>query len=277
MQQRSHPRRTRSLLLAGVLAGLGLLAAACGGGAPATASQPQPQPANGTALDRALPATVLSLPLVDQQGKVTSLASLHGKTVVLTDSLTSCQEVCPLTSTNFRVIDQAITKAGLGGQVQLLEVTVDPERDTPQRLAAYQQLFGASPTWSFLTGTPAQIATLWGALGVFYSKVPEGAGPPPTDWLTGKPLTYDVQHQDVVFVIDGQGHERWLITGTAFTGGVAPPAPLDRFLSDTGRTNLTTKADTAWTPADVESAVAWITGHPVGLSLIHISEPTRPY
>lgn len=245
---------------------LGLAAAALVvAGCSATAATPsQPQPANGTALDRALPAAVLSLPLVNQQGKVTTLASLHGKTVVLTDSLTLCQEVCPLTSTNFRLVDQAVAKAGLSGQVELLEVTVDPGRDTPERLAAYQKLYGASPNWNFLTGTAQQIATLWGTLGVAYSKVPEGAGPPPTDWLTGKPLTYDVQHQDVVFVIDGQGHERWLITGTAFTGGVAPPAPLDRFLSDTGRTNLTTKADIAWTPADVESAVAWITGHPVG-------------
>lgn len=262
MHRPPRPQRTRAAGLAAVLAGLGLLAAACSSAAPAAASQPQP--ANGTVLDRALPAAVLSLPLVDQQGKVTTLASLHGKTIVLTDSLTLCQEVCPLTSTNFRVIDEAVAKAGLADQVELLEVTVDPERDTPQRLAAYQKLFGAQPNWSFLTGTPAQIATLWQVLGVAYDKVPEGAGPPPTDWLTGKPLTYDVSHQDVVFVIDGQGHERWLITGTAFTNGVHPPSTLDQFLSDTGKANLATPADFSWRPQDVQAAVAWVTGHPVG-------------
>jgi protein SCO1/2 len=258
------PRRqqTRSAVLAAVLAGLGLLAAACSSAAPAAATQPQPT--SGTVLDRALPAAVLSLPLVDQRGKVTSLASLHGKTIVLTDSLTLCQEICPLTSTNFRVIDEAVAKAGLGNQVELLEVTVDPERDTPQRLAAYQKLYGAQPNWNFLTGTPAQIATLWQTLGVAYEKVPEGAGPPPTDWLTGKPLTYDVSHQDVVFVIDGQGHERWLITGTAFTNGVHPPSTLDTFLSDTGKANLATPADISWRAEDVQAAVAWLTGRPVG-------------
>jgi protein SCO1/2 len=258
------PRRqqTRSAVLAAVLAGLGLLAAACSSVAPAAATQPQPT--SGTVLDRALPAAVLSLPLVDQRGKVTSLASLHGKTIVLTDSLTLCQEICPLTSTNFRVIDEAVAKAGLGNQVELLEVTVDPERDTPQRLAAYQKLYGAQPNWNFLTGTPAQIATLWQTLGVAYEKVPEGSGPPPTDWLTGKPLTYDVSHQDVVFVIDGQGHERWLITGTAFTNGVHPPSTLDTFLSDTGKANLATPADISWRAEDVQAAVAWLTGRPVG-------------
>jgi protein SCO1/2 len=258
------PRRqqTRSAVLAAVLAGLGLLAAACSSTAPAAATQPQPT--SGTVLDRALPAAVLSLPLVDQRGKVTSLASLHGKTIVLTDSLTLCQEICPLTSTNFRVIDEAVAKAGLGNQVELLEVTVDPERDTPQRLAAYQKLYGAQPNWNFLTGTPAQIATLWQTLGVAYEKVPEGSGPPPTDWLTGKPLTYDVSHQDVVFVIDGQGHERWLITGTAFTNGVHPPSTLDTFLSDTGKANLATPADISWRAEDVQAAVAWLTGRPVG-------------
>jgi protein SCO1/2 len=262
MHRPPRPQRTRSVALAGVLAGLGLLAAACASSGPAAATQPQP--ANGTVLDRALPAAVLSLPLVNQQGRLTSLASLHGKTIVLTDSLTSCQEICPMTSTNLRVIDQAITKAGLGSQVQLLEVTVDPERDTPERLTAYQKLFGASPTWSFLTGTPAQIAALWRTLGVAYDKVPEPAGSTAVDWQTGKPLTYDVEHQDVVFVIDGQGHERWLVTGTPYTNGVQPPSTLSQFLSADGKANLMTKADIAWVPSDVESAVAWVTGHPVG-------------
>ena len=254
--------------LVGLLVG-GAILAACGsapsGPAASVSGSSRPTPTSGTAFDVAAPAEIASLPLVDQSGRVVTLASLRGKTVVLADFLTLCQEICPLTSANLRLVDDAISRSGLTGSVQLLEVTVDPQRDTPARLTAYQKLFGARPGWSFVTGTTPQVAALWKQLGVAYERKPEPAAKAPSDWLTGRPLTYDVDHQDVVIVIGPDGHERWLVNGTPHvsTPGAVPPK-LQGFLNDDGLANESAPADPSWTPEDVEQAIAFVTGHPVG-------------
>jgi cytochrome oxidase Cu insertion factor (SCO1/SenC/PrrC family) len=259
----AHPRRRvpRVALLA-ALAGLCLAVAACDR-APATPGTPAaPSPSAGTTLDSPVDPAVLGLPLVDEQGRRTSLSALKGRTVVLTDFLTTCQEVCPMTSVNFRDAVQAVKAAGLGDKVEFVEITVDPERDGAARLAAYQKLYGAEPNWHFMTAG-AGTATLWKSLGVSYQKTPSEK-PAPTDWLTGRKLTYDVTHQDVVFVIDGRGHERWITQGNPSTGGQEPPATLNTFLNDQGRENLSNPTQPAWSAADVEAAIAYVTGHRVG-------------
>jgi len=263
-----HPqprrRRCRPLLAAAALA----LLAACGHSAPGTSppasSATAASPPNGTVTDRALPASVLTLPFRDQNDHAMTLGSLRGKTIVLTDFLTTCQEVCPMTSVNFRDVADATARSGLAQSVQLVEITVDPDRDHPARLAAYQKLFGtARPNWAFLTATPATIAAVWKSLGVAYYKTPDQP-PLPADWLTGKPLTYDVSHQDVVYLIDPQGRERWLVSGTPSTAGAAPPSTLVKFLNDEGRANLRQPEDPGWTAGDVDSAISWLEGrHPV--------------
>ena len=75
------------------------------------------------------------------------------------------------------------------------------------RLAAYQKEFGAD--WDLWTGTPAQIAAFWKPFGVEYQIVPEEQ-PPKTDWCTGQPLTYDVDHTDGYILIDPAGRERFV-------------------------------------------------------------------
>jgi cytochrome oxidase Cu insertion factor (SCO1/SenC/PrrC family) len=260
-----RPRRdrvTRTGLLAATVS-LCLAAAACGSGSGAsTSAQAPPSPATGTVLDGPVDPAVLDLPLLDEQGNRTSLAALAGRTVVLTDFLTTCQEVCPMTSVNFRDAAQAARDAGLGGTVEFVEVTVDPQRDTPARLAAYRKLYGAQPNWHFMTAG-AGTATLWKNLGVSYQKT-RADSPAPTDWLTGRKLTYDVTHQDVVFVIDGKGHERWITQGDPATAGHQPPATLGSFLNDEGRDNLANPAQPSWTAADVEAAVSYVTGQRIG-------------
>ncbi len=220
-------------------------------------------PAAGTLVNKALDPAVLALPLKDEHGRVVSLGSLAGKTVVLTDFLTTCQEVCPMTSVDFRTAAKAVAAAGLSGSVEFLEVTVDPERDDPERLAAYQQLYGQVPGWDFATAGTAGTAALWKALGVSYSKV-ANTPPLPRDWLTGGPLGYDITHQDVVFVIDPSGHERWLTSGSPSTAGQQPPTTLLHFLNDEGRSNLAAPPDPSWTAADLTAAVALVTGHAIG-------------
>ena len=173
-----------------LVVGVALLAACSGtpsGPVASVSGASRPTPTSGTAFDVAVPAAVANLPLVDQSGRVVTLASLKGKTVVLADFLTLCQEICPLTSANLRLVDDAVSRAGLSGSVQILEVTVDPGRDSPARLTAYQKLFGARPGWSFVTGTTPQLAALWKQFGVPFERTPEPAGDAPSAWLTGRP------------------------------------------------------------------------------------------
>lgn len=249
-----------------------LVAALAGCSTPTAAVEPEgstagstPTPASGTFFDRPVPASVASIPLVDQAGRRVTLASFTGKTIVLADFLTTCQEVCPLTSANLQQVSAHLEKAGLGSQVQILEVTVDPGRDDPKRLTAYQKLFGAKPNWSFLTGTPAQLAALWAFVGVEYQRAQEGPGAPPTDWLTGAPLTYDVTHQDVAVVLGPDLHERWVVSGTPKIASPSTlPSPLQKFLSTTGLSNESAPPEPSWTVQDLDRTVAIVRGHPVG-------------
>lgn len=218
----------------------------------------------GSAFDKVLPASVEQLPLLDDRGHATSLAALHGKTVVLADFLTLCQEVCPMVSANMAAIGAALAKSGLNSTVELVEVTVDPQRDTPARLAAYRRMFPAVADWSLLTGMPRNIAALWSALGVAYARTPEPAGQPaPRDWWTGRTLTYDVAHSDIVFFLDSAGHERYVIDANPDARNASLPAPLRGFLDSTGTQNRSNPAAGSWTPAQAEAIVGWLTGHRV--------------
>ena len=116
---------------------------------------------------------------------------------MLAPFLTLCQEECPLTTGIFQELQTSVKAAGLTGKVAFVEVTVDPGRDTPARLRAYEERFGVN--WTLLTGSAAAISAFWRPLGVYYQKVPEGH-PAELDWLTGKPLTYDVDHSDGFFL-----------------------------------------------------------------------------
>jgi cytochrome oxidase Cu insertion factor (SCO1/SenC/PrrC family) len=250
----ARPRRGRLVIAAAVVAGL----VGCSTAAPSPTPAAR-TPTNGTTFDVAVPPATAALPLVDQAGRTVTLASLHGTTIVLVDFLSLCQEVCPLTSANVREVSDALDAAHLSGAVRILEATVDPERDTPDRLTAYQKLYGAKANWSFLTGTTSDISALWKSFGVGYETTSTTAAPPPKDWMTGAPLTYDVDHQDVVIIIGPDGHERWLVDGTPkIAAPSSVPSSLQTFLNEDGHGNETAPADPTWTAADVVSAVQYV-------------------
>jgi cytochrome oxidase Cu insertion factor (SCO1/SenC/PrrC family) len=142
-----------------------------------------------------------------------------------------------------------------------LSITVDPDRDTPARLAAYQQLFAPAPAnWTLLTGTPDAVAALWRYLGVFIQKVPD-TGPAPKDWLTGKPLTYDITHSDELFFVDANRSERFLFTGSPHVApGTQLPQALLHFLDETGMNNLNRPGADAWTVTDELEVLSWLLG-----------------
>lgn len=262
-------RRRRAARLGLAAAALAALLAGCATGGTAgpadvvVPSSSGPSLPNGTVLDLAVPASTASIPLVDQDGKTVTLGAYAGKTVVLTDFLTQCQEICPLTSAAMSQVSGALAKANRS-DVVILETTVDPKRDDVAHLKAYQKLFGATPRWSFLTGTQSDIEALWKQFGVSLEPVPITEKPLPKDWLTGKPLTYDVDHQDVVIVIGPDGHERWLVNGTPSIGTPSDvPSTLQGFLSPQGLQNESAAPEPNWTSSDVLAAVSYVSGTPV--------------
>jgi protein SCO1/2 len=266
--RRPTARRGGSLLR--VLTGIALAAvlaatmAGCGSAGP---DVPAPGPTVGTRLDAALPSSVLRVPLTSSTGRTVRLADFRGKVVVISDVMTLCQETCPLDTANVVAAARDVEKAGLGGKVEFVSITVDPERDTPARLAAYRRLYGQPPgNWLTLTGDPATLAVFWKILGVYIQKVPD-TPPAPKDWLTGRPLTYDITHSDELFFLGPQQKEQFLLDGTPHVAPGAPIPPTIRtFMDAQGRHNIAHPDPQAWTLPQELQVISWLADHRVAAS-----------
>ena len=143
--------------------------------------------------------------------------------------------------------------------MQIVEITIDPERDTvrrPTRIAAAQLEL---PNWSLLTAAPADLSRLWKFFGVDVEKTAPATGGRHSTGC-GAPLTYDLSHTDELFFLDKSGHERFLIDGAPNTKGVLPSPVLDKFLNDQGQANLMNPDASTWTAADATASLAWVLG-----------------
>lgn len=233
------------------LAVLSLVAAACSSGPPG------PPPASaGTVEARAIPASIRSASLLNQRGQTVTLASLHGRTILLAPFLTLCTTICPLTTGNLLQTESALKAAGLSDKVEIVELSVDPGRDTPARLTAYAHLTGA--TWNLVTESPTELARFARFFGFSYSIAPPGH-PAPVDWLTGQPLTYVVDHSVGYYLIDSKGALRYS-TGAApdFTGTLNPR--LHAFLNKQGQDHLDHPEANGWTVDDALNSLSWLLG-----------------
>ena len=104
-------------------------------------------------IDTRVPAEIATIPLTSQFGNPTDLAAFHGRIVVMADFMTSCQEECPITTGALLSVQRSIAEAHFTDRVAIVEITVDPWRDSPSRLLAFQDKFDSHLT--MLTGTPA--------------------------------------------------------------------------------------------------------------------------
>ena len=131
--------------------------------------------------------------LVDQNGKPRTLADFHGKAVVLFFGYTQCPDVCP---TTLAELAEAMKKLGPdASRVQVLFVTIDPDRDTPQVLKEYVPAF--DPTFLGLTGDAAAIERTAKEFKVIYRKQPGAT-----------PGSYTMDHSAGTFIFDPQGRLR---------------------------------------------------------------------
>lgn len=145
----------------------------------------------GLVLDR--PREVPRVPLQASDGQTRALQDYRGKVVLVYFGYTTCPDVCPMTlSTLARARDMLGSQAG---QVQVAMVTVDPERDTAERLKEYLGRYGDG--FVGLTGDDAQIQEVATAFGVYYAR-----------YESGSALGYLVEHTASTFVLDRQGRLR---------------------------------------------------------------------
>jgi cytochrome oxidase Cu insertion factor (SCO1/SenC/PrrC family) len=147
--------------------------------------------------------------------------------------------------------------AGLAGKVTFIEASVDPGRDSAERLSAYARLTGAR--WPLLTGTAANLAALWHYFGIYYQKVPEG-NPPGIDWQTGKPYTYDVNHSDGFLVFNQNMDERFVTGAAPNLAGHKLQGSLQVLLDAQGFKNLFHPGRDSWTIAEGLQAIGWVVG-----------------
>lgn len=131
--------------------------------------------------------------LTDQNGKARTLADFKGKAVVVFFGYTQCPDVCPTTMTEMADVMKQLGE--LANQVQVLFITVDPERDTQALLAAYVPNFDAR--FLGLYGDQAATEKVAKEFKIFYQKVP------------GKTASsYSVDHTAGSYVFDKQGRIR---------------------------------------------------------------------
>ncbi len=111
---------------------------------------------------------VPDVPVVDQDGRPRHFYSdlVKGRVVVVNFVFTTCTTICPPMGANFAKL-QKILGARAGHDVHLISVSVDPATDTPERMKAWSQKFGAGPGWTLVTGDRDEITRLLKALGVY--------------------------------------------------------------------------------------------------------------
>ena len=216
-----------------------------------SASGSSSPPSYGTVIDQPVPSRLRRLPLTNQHDQRVDLASWPGKTVVLVPFLTLCSDICPLTTGNLVQVEHSLRADHAASKVQIVELSVDPKRDSPARLAAYAKLTGVR--YQLVTEPPKELAELSRFFGFTYEKVPEDK-PPSIDWWTGKPLTYDINHSDNYFVIDPTGAERVVQSAAPDFHGHLNPR-IFHFLSGLGLYHLRRPPQPDWTPADVLGAL----------------------
>lgn len=139
----------------------------------------------------------LAFTLTSEQGETVTAEQYRGKVNLLFFGYTHCPDVCPITLGRLRAaLDQLDPEQRR--QVEILFVSVDPQRDDPAQLREYTDAFGAD--FIGLTGSPEQLDKLTRRYRVTY-----GYGEPDANG------DYPVSHSSAVFAFDKQGEVRLLI------------------------------------------------------------------
>ena len=144
----------------------------------------------GSVIEPPMPAAEIEL--TDQNGNPFRLTDHRGQVVLLFFGYAACPDVCPAT---MAVLKQARAQlsASQAERVQVVFITVDPDRDTSDLIQEYVARF--DPTFIGLSGSEADLTPVWQAYGVFRE-----LGTPTASGF------YEVSHTARVYVVDAQGN-----------------------------------------------------------------------
>jgi cytochrome oxidase Cu insertion factor (SCO1/SenC/PrrC family) len=133
--------------------------------------------------------------LTDQNDRPLSLAALRGRAVLVAFIDARCSQICPVLAQEFRLADQALGSSA--GRVALVGINVNPAAESPADLRSFDRLHGLDdlPNWHFLTGSTAQLETVWKWYGI---DVTVSAGVDQTS------------HAAYLYFLDPDGGERYI-------------------------------------------------------------------
>ena len=195
----SHKMRARSALARGLIAvtlALGLGAGLAGCGDPVETFKGSE--ISGTHLGQ-------GWQLTSADGKPYTLASFADKAVLVFFGYTQCPDVCP---TTLAELSQVMKLLGdKADRLQVVMITVDPERDTPEVLKAYVTSF--DPRFLGLSGTPEQIKRAASSFKAYYAKAAAANG------------GYAMDHTASFYLIDPKGESRVLLNNNAGAEAIA--------------------------------------------------------
>lgn len=169
--------------------------------------------------------------LEDQDGRRFDNASARGHDLVIAAFNTSCHQTCPLYTALFFQLSRHLP-AG----VSLVEVTTDPEHDTPAALKTYAKAIGAG--WTFASGARDQLEGFWKPFGV--------------DLASGD------THTSTLALVDRHGYVRLVYRGVPDVGHDVPPSLITQ-LGAAGLSELASGGD-GWGSGEVLQALLTITG-----------------
>lgn len=167
------------------------LAAACLAAVVGCASGPPPPEFYGSSFEPGDSAEDFSL--TDQYGKPFRLADQRGKVVVLFFGYAHCPDVCPVTLSNWARVQAELAD---NDDVEFVFVTVDPERDTQERLREHLKIF--SDDIHGLTGSEEDLESVYLRYGIFHKKIS----------FSDSEVGYVVNHSTVMMLLDRQGRVR---------------------------------------------------------------------
>ncbi len=166
-----------------------LLSAACATTFAACQPAAPPAPFKGIDITGAPYGRDFRLP--DAEGSIRSLAEFKGKVVLVFFGFAQCPEVCPTTLA--RAMEVRKLLGADGDKVQVVLITVDPERDTPQVLREYMKAY--DPSFIALRGNAEELAATAKEFKVFFQKVSTAS-------------SYTMDHTAVTYAFDPKGQLR---------------------------------------------------------------------
>ncbi len=165
-----------------------------------------PYQPHGTVLQA--PVSIGNFQLTAHTGQPITFHDFRDKVILIYFGYTYCPDVCPITLAE---LNRAVTQLSENQQeqVQVMMVTVDPERDTPDRLGEYITKF--NPDFLGLFGSPDQLAAATSPLGIYYQK----------QTVEDSAAGYLVDHSASVALLDKQGQMRLIYPYQTSTDDIA--------------------------------------------------------